>query len=290
MTMIDQRSPHSLDRARLDLLRKLDSIIDFSKSTIQLQIVLALALNGDKLSTSKLSRIVGERRKAVLDALRKLEYKGLIRRVNNVDSSEIVYELSDLGKAFTKGLVKLLNSSTGNTHAYNLLGDELTVSQRITLRSRLVEAGYAYKALVALSLAPRHSLPARILSKSLGISTERLISYMDLFTTPPQRIFKKVLKPDGTIIYRLDTEGVKLLARISESKKLRSKKLAVAIAKAFDAYSQPKIITLVSSVLFLANSLVLLIVTYLEYPYIGLVGSLLAALSAAFILTYWWRE
>nr|MEB3859661.1 hypothetical protein [Desulfurococcales archaeon] len=150
--MMDRRSLSSLDNSRLELLRKLDSIIDFSKSTIQLQIVLALALNGEHLSTSKLSRIVGERRKAVLDALRKLEYKGLIRRVNGGEPGEIVYELTDLGRAFTRGLTGLLGSSLGSARAFNTLSEELTVSQRITLRSRLAEAGYAYKALVALSL------------------------------------------------------------------------------------------------------------------------------------------
>ena len=290
MTMIDQRSSYTLSRDRLDLLRRLDSLIDFSKSTIQLQIVLALALNGERLSTSKLARIVGERRKSVLDALRKLEHKGLIKRIDNGGEGEILYELTDLGRAFTRGLVKLLSGGAEGFHSYNLLNEELTVSQRITLRSRLVEAGYAYKALIALSLAPRHSLPARILSKSLNISTERLISYMDLFTTPPQRIFKKVLKPDGTIIYKLDSEGAKLIARIAESRRLRNKRLANYIARLFNAYSQTKIVAITSSILLLANSLILLLFSYSGLTWASLAGSLATALSAIFIIAYWWKD
>jgi DNA-binding MarR family transcriptional regulator len=290
MTMMSQRRLNSLDRARLELLRKLDSIIDFSKSTIQLQIILALALNGENLSTSRLSKIVGERRKAVLDALRKLEYKGLIRRVDGSDSGELVYELTDLGRAFTRGLAGLLSSTPASAKAQHMLGEDLTVSQRITLRTRLVEAGYAYKALVALSLAPRYSLPARDLSRSLGISAERLVSYMDLFTTPPQRIFRKMLKPDGTIIYRLDAEGAKLLARIAESRKLRSRRLAVALARAFKAYSQPKIIAVMSSVLFLANSLAMLLLYLVSQTKAEIVGSILSLVSAFFMYIYWVRS
>ena len=288
--MMDRRSLSSLDNSRLELLRKLDSIIDFSKSTIQLQIVLALALNGEHLSTSKLSRIVGERRKAVLDALRKLEYKGLIRRVNGGEPGEIVYELTDLGRAFTRGLTGLLGSSLGSARAFNTLSEELTVSQRITLRSRLAEAGYAYKALVALSLAPRHSLPARVLARSLEISTERLISYMDLFTTPPQRIFRKMLRPDGTIIYRLDAEGSKLLARISESRKLKSRRVAVALARAFNAYSQPKIIAVASILLFLANSAITLVLYLVSSLKAEIIGSIASLASALFIYVYWLKS
>ena len=72
----------SLDEGFLEKLRRikeLDSVIDLSKSSIQLEILLLLGMSeSSALTASEIARGLGIRRKAVTDALRKLLRKGLI--------------------------------------------------------------------------------------------------------------------------------------------------------------------------------------------------------------------
>lgn len=65
----------------LRILRELDSIVDFSRSTNQLVIIFYLSTVSDLTSLSTISYELGVSRKVVPDSMRKLERKGLVSRI-----------------------------------------------------------------------------------------------------------------------------------------------------------------------------------------------------------------
>ena len=83
-------------------IRELDSIIDFSRATLQLHIVLVLSRYRHGLTADDIAFKTGFRRKTVLDTLRKLEIKVLVVRRNDL------YLLSDIGVKYLEQLEKLL--------------------------------------------------------------------------------------------------------------------------------------------------------------------------------------
>ena len=83
-------------------IRELDSIIDFSRATLQLHIVLVLSRYRHGLTADDIAFKTGFRRKTVLDTLRKLEIKGLVVRRDDL------YLLSDIGVKYLEQLEKLL--------------------------------------------------------------------------------------------------------------------------------------------------------------------------------------
>ncbi|RLG80810.1 MAG: hypothetical protein DRO13_02775 [Thermoprotei archaeon] len=63
---------------RLLVLRELDGIIDFSKASNQLVLILHLYVIGKPVSIAKLTGVTGFTRKSILDSIRKLEKKKLV--------------------------------------------------------------------------------------------------------------------------------------------------------------------------------------------------------------------
>jgi len=83
-------------------IRELDSIIDFSRATLQLHVVLVLSHYRYGLTADEIAFKTGFRRKTVLDTLRKLEIKGLVVRRNDL------FFLSDIGVKYLEQLKSLL--------------------------------------------------------------------------------------------------------------------------------------------------------------------------------------
>ncbi len=258
---------------RVALLKELDSIVDFSRSSIQLEILLLMALGDKPYRVSEFVDILGERRKAILDALRKLELKGLIAK-GKCSEKETCYSLSENGKHFSDGLRKLINL---DKHVYEstLKGDmkKLSINIRIALQRRLVEVSYAYKALMALYYAPNNILPVDQLSRFLNLSSDRVKSYLDLFSMPPYRLFRRVLKPNGTVYYLLDEEGKRIASKIPEITRLKSSRLLLAIARRLSMYDPHK-----AFIVMARTSLILSIVAGAPVLFLG--ESLVVKLSA----------
>ena len=201
---------------KLRLLQHLDSVIDFSRATLQIEIVFALVFSPRPLTPTDLAIIINERRKAVLDALRKLEIKGIVKRKGS-RRGEALYVLGDRGHRYAEGLKALLGMD--ETRVTQPLG----VTQRIQVQRSLIEAYYAYKALVSLALAPGSMLSLKELAKVLELSPDRARSYLDLFSRPPSRLFRKILPPTGGTYYRLEDGGLRLFYRTPHARLARSR-------------------------------------------------------------------
>lgn len=89
------------------MFKELDSMIDFSKSSYQLDIVIFIGNIGKPVGVDAIVSALGVDRKQVLDALRKLRIKGIVSANNNF------YMLTDSGKRFYDLLGKSLIGHNG---------------------------------------------------------------------------------------------------------------------------------------------------------------------------------
>ena len=262
---------------RVALLKELDSIVDFSRSSIQLEILLLMALNDKPYSVSEIVNALAERRKAVLDALRKLELKNLIAR-ERCDNDETCYTLSDKGKQFSEGLRKLINLDN-RVYEPALKADmrRLSVNIRLALQRRLVEVSYAYKALIALYYAPNNMLSVEHLSRRLNLSSDRVKSYLDLFSVPPYRLFRRVLKPNGSVYYLLDDEGMRIASKIPEISKVKSSRLLMFIIRRLGIYDPHRAFTVMTRISLLSSVII-------GVPMVFLGESLIVKLNAVIMM------
>ncbi|MDT7888897.1 MAG: hypothetical protein RQ885_07975 [Desulfurococcales archaeon] len=113
MSSVDPFMDHVV-RKRIELFRELDSIIDFSKSSYQLDIVVFMGNIGKPVSIDAIVSALGVERKHILDAVRKLRLKGM------VDSKGSFYILTDVGKRFYDILVRDLVASDPNTNNHDI--------------------------------------------------------------------------------------------------------------------------------------------------------------------------
>ncbi len=200
--------PPALERLRL--LQRLDSMIDFSRAALQLEIVFALIFSTRPLTPTDLVMALEERRKAILDALRKLEAKGLVVKAGE-KAGEYLYTLGERGRQYAEDLKKLLGLVEEQVDTRIVA--RMSVPRRLQLMQDLVKAHHVYKAIVILAQAPRRTLRLEKLAKEMGLSPDRARSYLDLFSKPPHRLFRKIVVPGGGTHYRLEEEGLKLYRR-----------------------------------------------------------------------------
>jgi len=201
---------------KLELLRLLDSIIDFARSTIQLEILLYLGLKKEYASASEIAIDLGLRFKSVYDAIIKLTRKGLVEKKGNG------YLITEEGHEFVRNLCMLFSDNT------SLRGDVKGLRSLRVMIERIVMAKYLYDIILALGYAKNHEASLDKLSKLIGISQVRLRSYVELFVNnrfKELRLFKRVIKykpiipfirRKGKIYYRLTEAGIKELRRLYE--------------------------------------------------------------------------
>ena len=254
---------------KLTLLKQLDNTIDFSRSALQLQIVTALITAGHPLTATTLSERLGERRKAVLDALRKLENKGIVEK--RLGPREIEYALSSQGREYALKLLAILGDKT-SPHPED--APETSVARKEIVVTHLLETHYIYKAITALAHAPGRTLPLKHLSRQMGLSPERAKSYLDLFSLPPNRIFRRIQHPRRGVYYHLEDEGLKLYYRTPEHTRSRRNPL-LRLMLSLEARLTPRAArTLIATATLGAGILFIL----------GATGSLLLAVTGAIAL------
>ncbi len=143
-------------------IRELDSIIDFSRATLQLHIVLVLSQYKYGLTVDEIAFKTGFRRKTVLDTLRKLEIKGLVVRKNDL------FFLSDIGIKYLEQLKDLLKIK-GAEEKY----DEKDLRK---IAYKLVFYG-ALRDIIVL-LGKSDGLTLEKISRMLGISPKKVRNYI----------------------------------------------------------------------------------------------------------------
>ncbi len=190
----------------LKILRELDSILDFSRSSNQLLIVFYLSSIDRETSISELAVKLKLSRKSILDSIRKLERKGLVDKIYKED--DIYLSLSDKGREYMRKLMAIL--STRHDASLPSPDAALKVMTRINIGHELVTAYRIYRALIALGFSGKTHMSLKELSKHMGLSAERAKSYLDAFSASPSRLFRRITAPTG-VYYRLDKEGKRIL-------------------------------------------------------------------------------
>ena len=142
--LIDYNMLEDTLERKLEILRKLDSIIDFSRSSYQLNIIVLLGKTDKPLDPGKISSTLQIPRKQVLDALRKLKIKGLVE-----SSASGYYMLTNNGREFYTTLIELLDvkdPGKGNGNGANMVkarnGNGSKVVSDISFHSRIATLIY----------------------------------------------------------------------------------------------------------------------------------------------------
>ncbi|MEM1628906.1 MAG: ArsR family transcriptional regulator [Desulfurococcaceae archaeon] len=201
----DLYSGVNMFRNKLTLLKHLDSVIDFSRATSQLELILYLYSTRKSLSVDELATMLGYSKKAVLDSLRKLEKKGLIIKEKQLD--ELTISLSDKGIDFVSRMIELLRPTSipGET--------SLPVPVRLNLAKEIVRSINLYRIIVYMGLVePDRSIPVRNIAKILDIGKDDLYVLLNSFTQTPMRLFKLV-KANGEDALLMDKQGMELLRK-----------------------------------------------------------------------------
>lgn len=237
---------------KLEKIRAFDSMIDFSKSRIQLGIVLQLAITHKPLSADEISRNIGQRKKPVLDALRKLELKGVIRRT---EAHRNIYELTDLGRQMVNDLAAILGASNLKDVVRNRMYGKVSARDLIKV---IIPVHYLYEVLIALGTAKRHELPLETLANIAGISPQRLTVYLDPYSDSKSeiRLFKRIKRDRITskvtylllgrrrsqIYYKLTGLGLELYYRLPIYMKLKNNRFVDIVRKFFGYYSPKSVL------------------------------------------------
>jgi len=235
---------------KIEKIREFDSLIDFARSSLQLDIVFQLASSRKPLSSAEIARALGQRKKPILDALRKLEIKGLVKKSN---SRGDLYELTELGRNAIEDLFAILGVSDLKTALRSGYG-------RVKARDMVkivIPVNYIHDTLVALGTSRRNELSLSTLSQIIGLSPQRLAMYLDPYAEPRSevRLFKKYRKEAFTqkitnklfgktktqVHYRLTSLGMETFYRLSLYSRIKGNPILRLLIKVFGNYS-PKLV------------------------------------------------
>lgn len=254
--------------SKLQVLRELDSAIDFARGFLQLRIVLALGSRGP-MTARDISVALGERHKAVLDAVRKLVSKNLIAK--EPDGGVDLYKLSDTGAEFYRKLVDVLGFRDFHRvprGERRMLVSDIAIS--ITRYTHLADA------IIALATSRNNTLSINDIADAMKLSLERAKTYIEMFSDRRSgvRLFKKIekeskilrtiatlLKPLGikmrTVVemYRLTEEGLTVFYKQPYYMKYKKSLAAKLITKVFGS-AHPRLVLKKMMVLVLLAALV----------------------------------
>ncbi len=271
-------------RLKIEKIREFDSLIDFSRSHLQLDIVLFLAGTNAPKSVSEIAEALNQRRKPILDALRKLELKGLVKRT---DSRNGLYELTEIGKNAIEDLMTIL----GVSEAKRVLRMSYGKVKARDMIKVVTPINYLHDVLVALGTSRNKELSLNELSKATGISGLRLMMYLEPYTDRKSdvRLFKKVRKESfitkiknklfGThhtdVYFQLTGLGLETFYRLTVYSKIKNNKLLSILVKIFGNYHTKLILRKMSLINILISTTVislsfisLTVALYLAYIWI----------------------
>jgi Transcriptional regulators len=213
---------------RLNRLKSVAALIDISKSTLQIDILLALSNRGE-MTPAEISLAIGQRRKAVTDALRKLRNKGLVEPASDEGRSP-AYRLTEIGAETVRSLISFLDVQApgpepGPGMGAKRPGTSLDVHADSSSRSPAVGswaqeaerdhasgqsppqsmppgmlapaissftlASALSQVLFALGTSKGNSLPLPELARIMGLSEQRAESYLEVFMKSEPRLFRR---------------------------------------------------------------------------------------------------
>jgi len=183
---------------KLELLRRIDSMIDFSRATAQLRIL--MVLNNNSLTIDEIVEKTSLKRKTVLDTLRKLEIKGLVERTNGK------YRLSEIGSNIYHALKDIISKSDSKVKPADIPSIKPMFYDSY---DELLSVVYMLRCLKVLG---RKNKPMQLdkLASKLRVSPITLDSHLSRFTSRNLPVFKRIQGTNRTIYYTLSELGLKL--------------------------------------------------------------------------------
>jgi len=212
-------------------LREVDATVDFARGWLQLRILLTVGYLG-KCSVDRLVEVLGERRKAVLDSLRKMRAKGLI-------GGEGELFLTEEGRRIYSTLTSVLGGPRRGTAGVG--GPRAAVHD---IPRDIIRFFYLYDVLVALGTSKGYELPLNTLASVTRLSPATLEDYLKLYVEDELKLFKRVVRSGRLggkrVVYRLTDEGLKVYHRLPEYVKYRGS-IAAAVLRILTRSGHPRI-------------------------------------------------
>ncbi len=244
--------------SKLQLLRELDSIVDFARGYVQLKVMMTLS-SGEPLSAKDIGLAVSEKRKTVIDALRKLVDKGLVMKEES--SGEVLYRLSELGREYLNKLNDVLE------RAHKDLSDDINSRSPLAntahdIASNIAKYVYLMDALIAIATSRRRELSLIDVADAMKLSPDRAQSYIEmyaeknsnakLFTRIERRsksleLLAKVLRRLGLTVrinlsvYRITDDGLTVFYKLPYYIKYKRGIIVKVIAKIFGS-AHPRLV------------------------------------------------
>ncbi len=188
---------------KLDVLRNIDSIIDFSRATAQLRIL--IALDNEPLTIDEIVEKTGLRRKTVLDALRKLEIKGIVERRNGK------FILTSRGKSIYSSLKSIVFGSPNVGSNMDYLDSKPIIYD---LYTDLLSVVYMLMVLKLLGGKKEHRCSLSKLASKLGVTEVTLENHLRRFMNPKFNLFRRVETNSKDVVYELTDVGLKLYHKL----------------------------------------------------------------------------
>jgi DNA-binding MarR family transcriptional regulator len=248
-----------------DLLKEVTKVVDVTKGTLQLQMLIFLNEHGPQ-TADQISKELGKRRKAVTDALRKLKLKEVVKefqQANDRGETTVAYGLTDNGKNYVDSL-KGIFSQRG---ALSITTSRETGFRLIELIEEIPLLFNTYDAIIAIGLSGNKGVTAKNLAGLFGLSEQRAITYLDLFTDAKgATLFKKKValpnEQNNEIKYVLSDNGMRTLKLLPTYTSLHSSYTFNILMKLTGSvhprqvYVRTSIILAIGSVLTIAERLI----------------------------------
>lgn len=216
-------SSKELMHKKIELIKELDAVLDFAKSTAQLEIILYLSNSKRDLTAREIAQALDMKIKTVYDALNKLTSKELVER-----TSEGEYKLTPLGSEFIEKLLKIVSDSESR----GLQQASLGVNNFNTVVRNLVTFKYVHDVMLILAFTDSDKVDVRKLAKILKTSEQTLSEHLDLFCKKEGGLglLKKSVGGDTTY-YSLTELGKQEVSKFVSYRRLKNNKLLRALIK-----------------------------------------------------------
>ncbi len=204
----------------VSMLREVDAAVDFARGWLQLRILLSVGYLG-RCSVDRLVEVLGERRKAILDSLRKMRAKGLIE-------GEGELSLTEEGRRVYGTLLSVLGSSRRAS-----AGTTLSRAAAQDIPRDVLRFSYLYDVLVALGTSKGYELPLSTLASVTRLSPTTLEDYLKPYVEDELRLLKRVVRggrlTGRRVFYRLTDEGLKVYHKLPDYVKYRGSLVAMVL-------------------------------------------------------------
>jgi len=213
-------------------LREVDAAVDFARGWLQLRILLTAGHLG-RCSVDRLVEVLGERRKAVLDSLRKMRAKGLVEGEGQLN-------LTEEGRRVYETLVSVLAGSRGAS-----AGTVLSKATARDIPRDILRFSYLYDVLIALGTSKGYELPLSTLASVTRLSPTTLEDYLKPYVEEEPKLFKRIVRGGRLtgrgVLYRLTDEGLKVYHRLPDYVKYKNSLAATAL-RALTRSGHPRIV------------------------------------------------